>query len=147
MRRSLALRNLSRDHHQSLVVARSLLRATDDRAGALALRWWHLDGKDHFRIEEEILLPGWMDSCSQADAAMVTRVLAEHALIRADFSEYERFGLGMTGLAELGQSLQRHIRFEERILFPQIERSMGEAELTTLAERVRAAGSTGGAAR
>ena len=147
MRRSLALRSLSRDHHQSLVVARNLFRATDDRAGALALRWRHLDGKDHFRIEEEILLPGWMDSCSQADAAMVTRVLAEHALIRADFSEYERFGLGMTGLAELGQSLQRHIRFEERILFPQIERSMGEAELTTLAERVRAAGSTGGAAR
>ena len=92
-------------------------------------------------------IQNWLESCPQAESAMVTRVLAEHAMIRADFSELEGSGLGLNELSDLGQSLQRHVRFEERTLFPQIQRSMGEAALTTLAERVRAAGSAGGGPR
>jgi hemerythrin-like domain-containing protein len=142
MKRSPALRMLSHDHHQSLVAAQSLVRG-DESAGVTALRWWRHDGLAHFQIEEHVLLPAWQRACSDADMGIVTRVLAEHAIIRASFNELESVGLGSTDLADLGLTLQRHVRFEERVLFPAIEESLNPVELDHLAERIRAAESAG----
>jgi hypothetical protein len=60
MKRHPALAELSRDHHQALVVARRLKRADDesvDRAREGFLDYWEHEGSEHFREEEEILLP------------------------------------------------------------------------------------------
>ncbi|MGH2928070.1 MAG: hemerythrin domain-containing protein, partial [Solirubrobacteraceae bacterium] len=62
MKRHPAIAALSRDHHHALVVAQRLRRATDDdgsdaRARETFLEYWRADGAQHFREEEEILLP------------------------------------------------------------------------------------------
>ena len=147
MKRSPALRTLSHDHHQSLVIALALIRGGDESAGAAALRWWRHDGLTHFEVEEQILLPAWQRACPDADMGMVTRVLAEHAMIRAGFNELESVGLAVSDVTGLGLTLQRHVRFEERVLFPAIEESMGEPALGQLAEEIEAAESTGCGAR
>jgi hypothetical protein len=62
MKRSDALAQLSRDHHHGLVVAQRLRRAADTTAGAAReafLTFWDEEGRDHFRIEEEVLPPAF----------------------------------------------------------------------------------------
>ena len=61
MKRSDELAPLSRDHHQALFVAMKLKRAEADGAEAF-LGFIAAHGGDHFRIEEEILLPAWIAS-------------------------------------------------------------------------------------
>ena len=75
MKRSAALRSLSRDHHKALSVAQKMRRADDGPEGAaLFCTYWEQHGKVHFRIEEEVLLPSWAQSrhgqsigCLEAD--------------------------------------------------------------------------------
>ena len=88
MKRSAALASLSRDHHQALVVAQRLRRA---EAGTAAdarerfLTYWGEHGRRHFRLEEEILLPGYA-AYGDAHHPLVLRVLGDHVAIhqRAD---------------------------------------------------------------
>ena len=60
MKRHPALESLSGDHHHALVVAQRLKRPTDSTAAdarAAFLQYWQADGREHFREEEEVLLP------------------------------------------------------------------------------------------
>lgn len=77
MKRHPALVPLSHDHHQVLVIAQQLRRATADSTGELAsafLATWESDEKRHFRLEEELLLPAY---AAHGDPAhpVVTRML------------------------------------------------------------------------
>jgi hypothetical protein len=59
MKRSEALAPLSRQHHQGLFVALKLKRADSSgavEAGRAFLEFWKGEGREHFRIEEEVLL-------------------------------------------------------------------------------------------
>jgi hypothetical protein len=56
MKRSAAIASLSRDHHEALVVAQKLRRATDAtavEARAALLDYWTGHGRLHFRLEED----------------------------------------------------------------------------------------------
>src|SRR6478672_9537241 len=84
MKRSDALAQLSRDHHHGLVVAQRLNRATETTAVAARdtfLTFWETEGRDHFRVEEDVLLPAFARHHAPTDDA-VTRVLIEHADLR-----------------------------------------------------------------
>lgn len=59
-----ALQPLSRDHLRSLLAAKRLRNATDAvAAGQDFLEFWESEGRHHFRVEEEVLLPGWALIC------------------------------------------------------------------------------------
>jgi hemerythrin-like domain-containing protein len=136
MKRHRAFVELSRDHQHGLATAHTLRHATEtDRATARSafLLFWHDEAEAHFQIEEQILLP----ALHRLDAAdePVNRVLAEHADIRrraADLSDEAQPVLD--DLHGLGDLLERHIRYEERLLFPLIETSLDHAELTAFGE-------------
>ena len=84
MKRHPALRTLSRDHHQALIVSQRLRRAgAHDVGGAQAafLEFWRTEGELHFRVEEEVLLPRFA-AAGGADTAAVARVLIDHAEVR-----------------------------------------------------------------
>src|SRR5215217_8120341 len=84
MKRSAALASLSRDHHQALVVAQRLRRATDataTEARAAFLDYWTEHGRLHFRLEEELLFPAYAGHGDPHDP-LVLRALGEHAMIR-----------------------------------------------------------------
>jgi hemerythrin-like domain-containing protein len=136
VKRSDALAPLSRHHHRGLFLAQRLRRADAADAGevrAAFLESWEHDGREHFRLEEEVLLPAFA-RYGAADDPTVVRVLVEHVDLRrrgADLAEAAE--VDPEALHELGTRLERHIRHEERVLFPLIESTLPEAELARVA--------------
>lgn len=136
MKRSEALAILSRDHHQALVVAQKLSRA--DATGAAGARdrfltYWEDDGRRHFQLEEELLLPAFA-AHGDPRHPLVLQVLGDHVAIRAKAAAIASSeSLETDALHELGAELQAHVRLEERQLFPVIEQAIPAAELLALA--------------
>ena len=117
MKRSDELAPLSRDHHQALFVAMKLKRAEADGAEAF-LGFIAAHGGDHFRIEEEFLLPAWIASDPGADRALAERVAAEHLEASRGRTPTARPATDAVEIRAVGELLERHVRFEERELFP-----------------------------
>ncbi len=154
MKRHPGLHPLSQHHHFALVQALEMRRAAQAPAGRRAtavraaaqkfLRFWKRTGQQHFREEEEILLPVYARRTRLDHDAAVARMLAEHAEIRARVQELET-ALEDSAEAEppmeetvvaLARELHDHVRFEENELFPRIEKALGEADLRVLAGRL-----------
>ena len=142
MLRSSALQPLSRDHHHALVVAQRLARADVAEANAAAqafLSFWTDEGRHHFVVEEELLLP-LLDPVGDDAPPEVLRVLRDHAAIRrAATLLAETPTPDVADLHTLGRRLREHVRFEERVLFPLLEARLEAAPLAALGERVLAA--------
>ena len=140
MKRSPELTPLSHDHHQALFVAQRLRRS--DQIGELTAefeRFWVDHGSDHFRIEEEVLLPMWA-ALGNAQPEHVARIAREHLAIRAAAYELSAEGPDLERLRRLGELLAAHVRYEERTLFPLIEDDLGAAALRQVGAAVAAAG-------
>jgi len=149
MKRHPSLHPLSEHHHHALVRALEIRRAEQgpraERSAALRqvgqtfVRFWKTAGRQHFREEEEILLPAYASHARLDDNPQIMRMLAEHALIRAKVEQLEkalraRQPVDAEVLA-LGQLLQGHVRLEEDEIFPHIEAVLGEPELAALGAR------------
>ncbi len=142
MKRAEELRSLSRDHHEALVIAKRLRQAsnTDIRDVVSEFRrFWQVHGRRHFRIEEEILLPAYERFGDASDEAVV-RVLTDHVTIRRRAAELdEDASITSKVLHELGHLLDEHVRYEERVLFPLIERALPPEHLAWLAAAIEEA--------
>ncbi|HET9163306.1 MAG TPA: hemerythrin domain-containing protein [Solirubrobacterales bacterium] len=139
MKRAEALQPLSRDHLKSLLAAKRLREATDAAAAAQDfLAFWESEGRHHFRVEEEVLLPGWALHC-RVDRVAVARMLEEHLAIRRGALRAVAAEASIEELAELGQLLDDHVRFEERELFPMIEEALDPDDLNRLAAAIERA--------
>jgi hemerythrin-like domain-containing protein len=143
LRRSEFLQNLSREHHRGLFVALQLSRGTRASIGDAReafLQFWHSEGRQHFRVEEEVLLPAYARQ-RPPDEPAVVRVLTEHVDLRRRAAELEASeSPPLTDVQELGERLAQHIRHEERVLFPAIEAALPDAELSELARALERAG-------
>ena len=138
MKRDEALQPLSRDHLQALLAAKRLREATDASAGEEFLAFWEDDGRHHFRVEEEVLLPGWALHAA-VDRGAVARMLEDHLAIRRGALRVAAGEAGPEELVALGQLLDDHVRFEERQLFPLIEAALDVEQLARLAVAIEAA--------
>jgi hemerythrin-like domain-containing protein len=139
MKRAEALQPLSRDHLKSLLAAKRLREATDaDAAGQDFLAFWESEGRHHFRVEEEVLLPGWALHC-HVDRVAVARMLEEHLAIRRAALRAAGAEASLEELGELGRLLDDHVRFEERELFPMVERALEPDDLARLAVAIERA--------
>jgi hypothetical protein len=140
MKRSRALKPLSSDHHQALLVAFQLKKglaghaesagAPKDLPGLLALarRFTEQLLKTHMRSEED-LLGGFIAAGDMA------RLRAEHAEL-ARLLEISRTAAPGELRAHLGafaDLVERHVRWEERELFPYAEGHADAATLATIA--------------
>lgn len=143
MRRSAALRLLSREHHAPLKVAWRLRHASADEAQEAQdafVAFMTDEGELHFRAEEDVLLPAVWGLLDLADQR-VTRVLDEHDRLRSAalhlrvapvFDERD-----VRRLHSLGELLEGHVRHEERVLFPLIEATLTDEELDRLQRTLR----------
>jgi hemerythrin-like domain-containing protein len=135
MKRSEALRALSHEHHQGLFVALQLKRARQETASEARrafLDFFEREGARHFRAEEEWLLPAYARH-SAVDRPEIARVLTEHVELRRRGQDLEsNADPDPAALRELGELLENHIRFEERVLFPMIEEVLPVDELERL---------------
>ena len=132
MKRAEALQPLSRAHHAALIVAKGLREAVEVEAGRRSmLDFWEPAGREHFRIEEEVLLPRWAAAGPiERDVAM--RFFEEHLDLRTRILALAEADVSLSDLHELGARLHDHVRFEERELFPLIEAALDESELSEL---------------
>ena len=130
MKRAEALKGLSREHQEALVLARRACANETDPHGADAraqcahlLECWPRFAA-HFELEELTLLPA-LDRAGQGESVAVA--LRQHAELRA---LVERIRLGdLPALAEWGTAMAEHVRFEERTLFPMAETVIDPSEL------------------
>lgn len=135
MKRSPQLASLSRDHHQALAVAQRLRRADEhsaEQAQAAFLRFWREHGHEHFRAEEEILLPAFA-GYGDAHHPLVLRTLGDHVEIRHRAASLAAVPATPDALHALGERLAAHVRLEERELFPLIERTLPPEALAAVA--------------
>lgn len=149
MKRHPALVPLSHDHHHGLVEARRLRRATalpaaERRDAAAAfVRFFALESRPHFRDEEEQLFPLLVGAEEPATELVVQALLEHqrlHALANALENELASGNAPAAPMHELATALEAHIRFEERTLFPLIEKLAPEAALRGLQEGAAASG-------
>jgi hemerythrin superfamily protein len=123
MKRSQFLQPLSKDHHAALVLAKACQSAASSGselrvrvASERAKDFFRTDLADHFRIEEELLMPILSDIDSKG---LAKRTLDEHAQLRTLVGA---MGLGNAEvIGAFGKCLVDHVRFEERELFPMLE--------------------------
>ena len=135
MKRHPALLRFSRDHHHTLVLARRLRGATDETAAETVrvfLTHWHAEEKQHFRLEEELLLPAYAAHGDPAHPAVI-RMLIDHMLIRRDAARLTAQPPPEL-LHDLGARLRSHVELEEHEVFPLMEATIPEPELIELEE-------------
>lgn len=135
-----AIARLSQDHHQALMEAIKLKRATDETADEVAaafVAWFDDDCQNHFEVEEQVLLPCYLNyvGLEYATEPVIVQVLREHVELRA-LVETLRSGNAETPLVrETGSRLDDHVRLEERKLFPKIQTTLTDEQLNELADR------------
>jgi len=150
VKRHASLHALSQHHHFALIESLQIRRAQQlpaaERAAALRrlaqkfLRFWEKSGHIHFREEEEVLLPAYARHTPLEQDADVVRMLADHAFIRALVEEIRTLLAAKQpvedALIALGHRLKDHVRLEEDVIFPRVEKTLAEAEMLTLGSRL-----------
>lgn len=140
MKRHESLQPLSRHHMESLHVALKLRRADTEKSRYTIeeilkhlKEFWEPEGQEHFREEEEILLTVFAQHAS-VDRPEISDMLIEHVQIRAMVDTILNADKPDIPLMhELGILLNEHIRKEERVIFPMIEKALPEDVLLELA--------------
>lgn len=133
-----ALAPLSRDHYVGLVQARHLKKAAeaDDvarrKAIAVFVDAWDTQIAEHFADEQRLL-------ADLATADDRERLLSEHRQIR-ELAERARELRHQTDpsaevVQTIGETLEKHIRWEERELFVRLQDQLTEAQLVELGRR------------
>ena len=142
MKRDPGLAQLSRDHHEALVMAQLLRRAVPETAGLARdafLAFWDESGRVHFRLEEEVLFPAYSGH-GDPEHPLIRRALADHTDIRRRVNDLAKDPRApVAALRAIGACLADHVRMEERELFPLVEEAMPDDALAELADTLRRA--------
>ena len=133
MKRKEQLIRLSKDHHQSLVLAKKCINthASND-ADLIALlcqsivESFDAVWEKHFAIEEEGVFKQAAAYSDQLNA-LCQQLIDEHQQLRSLKENMARGDYSCLG--EFGEILKRHTRVEERELFPLVEHAFSETEL------------------
>ena len=141
MKRANQLQPLSRQHHLGLNLSRHAKECTDEPE-EIAKHWLNLssyisDMQHHFQIEDNLIAHALEHyRTSHSDVASVLDTLdGQHKQLHKLMDTVEKSGgknVTVVQVKELGNLLYDHIRFEERELYPTVEKYLTEAELDTV---------------
>ena len=142
-----ALIPLSHDHHHGLALALRCrkqalgqlrpmgVKGLKERAGEFR-EFFANQLVPHFRAEEEVLFPQ-MRALVPESESIIEQLIRDHQQLRAAMPQLES-GVGLGKLVfDLGDLLERHIRKEERELFPLFEQHVGETGAETIGEEIK----------
>lgn len=126
LKRHEALKFLSRQHHLGLLFSWKLRKGFSENISVDRLKaysdWFFTNEiEPHFKIEEDRIF-----SILDAKHPLILRALKEHRRIERLFHDNEN---AEKSLSLLEEELDAHIRFEERVLFPEIQIVATEEEL------------------
>jgi len=118
---------LSREHHTGLLfcwkIRQGLKKHTDtSRIQQFVAYFWDSHLASHFREEEELLF-------NKVNDDFCRKALQQHQDIRALINQVKDNVPTPELLTQLADSVDAHIRFEERELFPHLEKVLDEQEL------------------
>lgn len=136
IKRDVRLVKLSRDHHAGLLFCWKLRQGVKyhietDRLVRYIKYFWAHHFSGHFKEEEEILfIPVKKDK-------EVQKALADHQKIKIFIEKINVSGMEDEGdiLLELADTVDEHIRFEERVLFPHLQEKLSERQLEKIGEQ------------
>ncbi len=126
LKRHKALQPLSREHHHGLLLSWKIRMGLNKnveahRIGRYALWFYKTHLIPHFEMEEQHIFP-----ILGSDHKLLKRALADHRRLGRLFAaEIEH----VETLSKIEEELDNHIRFEERVLFPEIQNVATEAQL------------------
>ncbi|MEX0802047.1 MAG: hemerythrin domain-containing protein [Candidatus Binatia bacterium] len=137
---------LSQDHHHGLALA---LRCRKQGLGQIKpmgaeglrerarefLGLYARDLTSHFRAEEEILFPR-LRAQAPDSGQLIDELLRDHETIRRAIPKLEASTLLDKLIFDLGDLLERHIRREERELFPLFEQHAGEMNAEEMGAKI-----------
>lgn len=147
-KRDPALIPLSHDHHHGLALALRLRQGDtallndgwthDRREQAKQVKEFHEEElRAHFRAEEDALFPVLREHVPEA-GRIINGLVDQHREIERMVEELEGADeQGLSGrLVDLGLLLDRHIRIEERDLFPLFEQSVPVETIRRVGEEI-----------
>ena len=131
---------LSHQHQHSLALCVRIDRASPIKDAELAV--WQAEIAQHFQneigihfaAEEAALFPAARQFADLG--SLVEELLTDHAWLRERFELAVAQSMSATDLAEMAQRLSAHIRKEERDLFENLQRLLGEEQLSELGRRL-----------
>lgn len=130
MKRHEALQPLSREHHHGLLLCwkiRTGLSKSIAPERIKAYSDWFCENylQTHFHNEEKLIFPILGEKNE-----MVKKALAEHRRLMRLFADREEIEKSLNRIEE---ELERHIRFEERILFPKVQEAATSEQMAFIA--------------
>ena len=141
MKRHPSLIPLSRQHHGALLLAQMLKMAAPDYKGmptdaagktSYALEFYTTHLLPHFAAEETVF-----EKIKNVDSGLdkyLEEIIEEHHLLRRLFEGLAQRAEDTSYQDVIGQALEKHIRREDRELFPMIERLVAEDTMAAIAE-------------
>ncbi len=139
MKRHESLAPLSREHHGALILAQLIKRNAPVYKGlpttildktAYAVHFFKTELKKHFKKEEAMLKK--VKAADPAISKLADEIVAEHKLLAGLFLSLKDAYDPEAILNEIGNELDAHIRKEERVLFPLLQKVCPEELLQQL---------------
>lgn len=132
LKRHPALQHLSHDHHHGLLLCWKIrqgfkLEVQPDRMKDYSEWFWNHHLEVHFREEEEFLFP-----ILPAGNPLIKQAQTDHRRLKKLFTNWENIE---KNLGQIEEELERHIRFEERMLFPLIQEKASIEQLEAIGQK------------
>lgn len=140
MKREEQLQPLSHQHHNGLMAALLLKKGVEKQAATTVLddfivAVWNSELRNHFIKEEVYLHPHVLQIPSLMEK--YEQMKADHHQIRHVVDAIRNGGSTMEQIAEFYTLLEKHIRFEERDLFPFIQEQIQAQQLDELGRNLQ----------
>ena len=128
--RSIQLTPLSHDHYEGLLfvwrIRQGITKNISLKIISAFINWfWEKHLATHFNEEERYLAPHL-----PADDILIKKMITDHETIRELIRRID--GNSLNDITTFATLLNDHIRFEERELFPYIERKLTQSELNEI---------------
>ncbi|WP_298298047.1 hemerythrin domain-containing protein [Hydrotalea sp.] len=131
IKRTEAMQPLSRQHHNGLLFCLLLKKAVAKNANIkticdFTIHFWQTDLQHHFQLEETYLMD--LGNTYPVLNNGLQQMFNEHRLLQQFFQKMA-IHVAYQDITQLSELLEKHIRFEERALFPHIESTINSDAL------------------
>lgn len=131
IKRNKALQGVSREHHYGLLLCWKIRTGfskgiSEERIKKYADWFYTTHLIPHFELEENYMFP-ILDNRHK----LVKKALSQHKRLHRLFTDHDSLLISL-GLIE--EELEQHIRFEERILFNEIQKLASEEQLSIISK-------------
>ena len=132
------IKKLSREHHSSLLFCWKIRQGLKNNLQPQRIfdyiqYYWQQNLQPHFREEEKILFAPIKDR-------QVQRAINEHKQIRRQIeglaNNLAKIDI-QKNLARIADMVDDHVRYEERTLFPHLEKKLNKEQLKNIGEQIQ----------